>query len=93
MHLSPSPTPPPPPITLNFCPYESGGSVVDSLFIVTHIVGVLCLFLVLLCNTFMPFLVCNHVYGDEKAGFFTLVVFPMHCDCFCSVTHPHGPVG
>ena len=41
----------------------------------------------------MPFLICNHLDEDKRSGFFTLVVYLVHGDCCCSVTHPHGAVG
>ena len=41
----------------------------------------------------MPFLICNHLDGDKRAGFFSLVVFLMHFDCCCSVAQPHVAVG
>ena len=66
---------------------------VDSLFIVAPIIGVLCLFLVLLCNTLCPFYFfkSNNLDGEERAGCFTLIVFPMYFDC--SVALPHGAMG
>ena len=46
------------------CPKAVVPFVVDSLFIIAPIVGVLCLFLVLLCNALCPFQFCNHL--DEE---------------------------
>ena len=54
--------------------------VVDSSFIVTPIVGVLCLVFALLCNTLCLFLFCNHLDGKKRAGCFTFIVFLMSCD-------------
>ena len=42
--------------------------VVDSLFIISHIVRVLCLILVLLCNTLCPFCFFNHFDGKKRPG-------------------------
>ena len=63
--------------------------------------GVLCLVLVLLCITWCPFFFCNHLDREERAGYFTLIVFLtylltyllMSYDCYCSVALPHGAVG
>ena len=41
---------------------------------------------------FGPFLFCNHLAGEERAGCFTLVVFLKYCDCYCCVALPHGAV-
>ena len=41
--------------------------------------GVLCLFHVLLYIAMCPFLFCNHLDGEERAGCFTLVVFLVSC--------------
>ena len=32
-------------------------------------------------------------FAIERAGCFTLFVFLMSCDCYCSVALPHGAVG
>ena len=29
----------------------------------------------------VTFLVCNHLNKEERVGCFTLIVFPMYCDC------------
>ena len=44
---------------------------------------------------FMSFLVYNHLYEDERerAGCFTLFVFLLYCDCYCSEALPHSAVG
>ena len=34
---------------------------------------------------FISFLCCNHIYGEERGGFFTLIVFLMSCDYFTLV--------
>ena len=65
MHFSP------PPSGFGCCPFQGGGSVVvDSLLIVTPIVG-FCYCSVLLCLTLCPFLFCN---GEERVGYFALFV-------------------
>ena len=53
------------------------------------------MFLALLCNTLCPFLLCSHPDGDERAAAvsFTLIVFLITCDCYCSIAFPHGAVG
>ena len=57
-------------------------AAVDSLYIVATVVcGVLCLVLVLLFRTQCPFCFCNHLDEEERAGCFTLIVFPLSCDC------------
>ena len=35
----------------------------------------------------------NPLDGEERAGCFTLFVFLVSCDCYCSVALPHGDVG
>ena len=50
--------------------------------------GVLCLF----CFV-VPFLVCNHLEEEERAGCFAFIVLWMSCCCKCSVTLPHRAVG
>ena len=53
----------------------------------------MCIFLVFLCNTLCPFWVCDHRDGETRTGCFALIVFLVSCDCFCSVTLPHGALG
>ena len=36
---------------------------------------------------------CHHLDGEVKAGCFTLIVFLMSCDCYCSVALPQGAMG
>ena len=36
---------------------------------------------------------CNHLDGEERAGWFALTVFLMSCDSQCSVALPHGALG
>ena len=65
---------------------------VDSLFIVTvaPIVCSSCVFcqlpplfaaVVCLVYVFNAVQFCNHLDGEERAGWFTLIVFFMSCDC------------
>ena len=42
--------------------------------------GVLCLVLVLLFSTLCPSSFCNHLDGEDRAGYVTLIVFLMSCD-------------
>ena len=49
------------------------------------------MFYVLLCVTLFPFLFCNHLDGEERAGCFALVVFLVSRDC--CVTLPHNSMG
>ena len=51
------------------------------------------MFLALLCNTLCPFLLCSHLDGEERAASFTLIVFLITHDCYCSIAYPHGAVG
>ena len=39
------------------------------------------------------FLVCNHLDGEERAGCFTLFVFLVSCDCYCSLALPDDAMG
>ena len=48
---------------------------------------------VLLCITFCPFLFCNHLEEEEKAGCFAIIVLQIYCYCKCSVALPTGAVG
>ena len=47
----------------------------------------------LVIQYFMPFYLCNHLNGEEKAGCFTLIVFLMSCDGECYVALPHVAMG
>ena len=40
-----------------------------------------------LCVTLCPFLFCNHIDGEERAGCFTLFVFLVPCDCYLAPPH------
>ena len=44
---------------------------------------------VLLCNTFLSFLFDL----EKKTGCFTLIVYLVFCDCYCSVALSYGVVG
>ena len=37
--------------------------------------------------------VCKHLDWEERAGYFTFIVFLMPCGCFCSLPLPRGAVG
>ena len=58
-----------------------------------------CLLLLQLRGLFRCFLFCyailfgNHLDGEERTGCFTLIVFLVFCDCYCSVPIPRGAVG
>ena len=47
----------------------------------------------LLCITLCPFLFCNHLEEEEKAGCSAIIVLQMYCYNKCSVALPHGAVG
>ena len=42
---------------------------------------------------FMFFWLCSHLDGEEIAGCFTLIIFLMSCNCWCSVAFPGGALG
>ena len=44
----------------------------------------------MLCIALCPFQFCNHLDGEERAGYFTLFDFLVSCDCYCSVALSHG---
>ena len=48
---------------------------------------------VFVCITLCPFLFCNHLEEEERAGCFAFVVLRMSCYCICSVALPYGAVG
>ena len=48
---------------------------------------------VLLCITLCPFLSCNHLEEEERAGCFAFIVLRMSCHCKCSVTLPLDAMG
>ena len=48
---------------------------------------------VLLCIILSPFLFCNHLEEEKRAGCFAFIVLRMSCYCICSVTFPHDAVG
>ena len=41
-------------------------------------------------QNFVPFIVLG---GKERAGCFTLFVFQVSCEFYCTVTLPHGAMG
>ena len=84
MHLAPS--------GLGCCLLLGGDSVVVDSLIDVHIVGVLCLFHVLLCIALCPFKFCN-LELEERADCFTLFVFVVSCDCYCSFALPQSAMG
>ena len=51
------------------------------------------LLFILICITLCPFKFCNHHNEEERAGCFAFIVFPMPCNCKCSVALPRGAVG
>ena len=57
----------------------------------THL---LFLFHILVAQCFVP-LFCNRLGGEERerAGCFTLFVYLMSFDCYCSVAFPNAAVG
>ena len=55
-------------------------------------VGVLCLSLFFLCITLCPFLSCNYLEEEEKAGCFAFIVLRVSCYCKYSVALPQGAV-
>ena len=80
---------------IGYCPLKGGGPVVvDLLFKVLPIVrGSSVLVFVLLCINLCPFLFCNHLEEEVKAGCFAIIVLQMYCYYKCSVALPHGAVG
>ena len=62
------------------------------LLLLSLFVGVSCFVLALLFSTLSPFYFCNHLDGEERerAGCFTLIVFLMSYDYYCSVAIPHS---
>ena len=42
---------------------------------------------------FVYFLFCNYLDGEERSGCLTMIIFPISCDCYCSVAPPHGALG
>ena len=43
-----------------------------------------------LCITLCPFLFCNHLEEEFRAGCFGFIVSQITCYCKCSVALPHG---
>ena len=43
--------------------------------------------------TLCPFLICNHLEEEERAGCIAFIVLRMSCNCVCSVALPRGAVG
>ena len=41
----------------------------------------------------MQYLVSFHLDVEKRAGYFTLIVFLVSCDCWCSVALPHVGMG
>ena len=46
-----------------------------------------------LCIAMCPYLFCNHLDGEKRAGCLTYFVFLVSRDCYSSVALPHGAVG
>ena len=42
---------------------------------------------------FVSFWFCNHLDGEETAGYYTLTVFLVYCDSQCYMAFPHGVMG
>ena len=47
------------------------------------------MFLALLYNTLCPFLLCSHLDWKKRVASFTLIVFLITRDCYCSIAFPH----
>ena len=47
----------------------------------------------LLCITLCPFLFCNHLGEEEKAGCLAFMVLQMSFYCKCSVALPYDSMG
>ena len=69
---------------------KAGGSVVDTLLIVTPIVG-LCNYSVLLCVALCPFWFCGRLGWEGRVGCIVWFVFMVSRDC--CVALPHGDTG
>ena len=52
-----------------------------------------CVFLSFGIHCFVPFLVCNYLEEEERAGCFAFVVLRMSCYNICSVALPYAAVG
>ena len=55
-------------------------------------VGILC-WAFLCYGPWCPFLFCNHLVGEERAGYFVLAVLLMSCGCLRSLSLPRGSAG
>ena len=66
---------------------------VYGLMLLLLFVGFSCLVLVLLNSTLCPLKFCNHLAGEERAGYFTFIVFLVSCGCYCSLPLPKRAVG
>ena len=62
------------------------------LVILVQLWGFRCVLVALLCNTLCPFLLGSHFDGEERAASFTLIVFLIARDCYCSIAFPRGAV-
>ena len=66
----------------------------DLLFYVPPIVcGGSVLVFCLVCINLCPFLFCNHLDEEERAGCFTFIFSWMSCYCKCPVALPHCAMG
>ena len=48
---------------------------------------------VLLCITLCPFLFCNNLEEEEKAGCYAIIALQMYCYYKYSMALPYGAVG
>ena len=63
------------------------------LLMLPSLLGVLCLLLVLLCSSNLFWGICHHLTEEERAGCYTLIVFPLFCFCKCHVPLLGNTVG
>ena len=72
-------------------------SKVVILFLLFNVLPIVCgssvFVFVLFYITLCPFLFCNHLEEDEKAGCFAIIVYQMYCYYECAVALPRGAVG
>ena len=67
--------------------------VLCCLLLLPVFMGVTCLVIVLFIYSVLCVLFCNHLEGEERANYFTLIVFLMSCGRKWSVALPDGTVG
>ena len=73
--------------------YCNGCLAAFLLLLIVALIVEFCVSSMFCCTLLCVLLVYNHFDGEERIGCFTMFVFLVSCDCYCSVALPNGVVG